>query len=459
MSEARNASVRRRVLVVMALMGSATTFAQTAEKAVLHQGEVTGDNVYVRSGPSLNHYTVSKLRKGERIQVVGEAGEWLEILPPAGAFSLISGDYLDTADNKSGVVNAENVRVRAGSQLNDNKYTVQTVLTKGASVEILERAADGFVRIKPPMGATLWVSKAFVNTAPGTASAATDGASAQPDATKPVDVAAPTSADLEKAPPAMKEYDDAKAKETAERKADSGAVPSSTGTASADALRADASSSSSVSNRKRLEELDGEVRIELTKPLAERELRPFMERYQRIAETDSDTVNKQYADARVEHLRGMMAVLTSIRSLHGTDEKTEAIRQEYLRQRAGLPQYVRTKEPVSLDEKGVLRVSALYPLDSEPKRLRLLDHAAAADRTLGYVEIPTGSSIDVQRFIGAYVGVRASSKRWQDGSVNPVPIYVASELVLLDAETGEAVAPETPGSTDESSEPTTTGEK
>lgn len=436
MSEARIASIAFRTLFVLFLSGAPWAFGE-GERAVLHQGEVTGDNVYVRSGPSLNHYTISKLHRGDRVHVVGESGEWLEVLPPPGVFSLISGDYVDSADNKSGTVNAENVRVRAGSQLNDNKYTVQTVLTKGATVEIVERAADGFVRIKPPAGATVWVNKAYVRTGSGPAGAAGDESPTPPGSTaagQPVGSSAP---DLETTPPAMKEYEQAKAKSSAERGDAAANAP-----AGSSALDAGGSESGSVSNRKRLEDLDAEVRIELTKPLAERDLRPFMERYQRIAEADSDPVNKQYATARVEQLGGMTAVLASIRSLRGTDEKTEAIRQEYLRQRAGIPPHVRSKEPVSLDAKGVLRVSALYPLDGEPKRLRLLDRDAPVDRTLGYVDIPTGSSIDVERFVGAYVGVRASSKRWQDGSVDPVPIYVASELVVLNPATGEAVESE-----------------
>jgi hypothetical protein len=36
-----------------------------------------------------------------------------------------------------------------------------------------------------------------------------------------------------------------------------------------------------------------------------------------------------------------------------------------------------------------------------------------------------------EEFVGKYVGVRASDKRLQVGGVNPVPIYVAAEIVLL----------------------------
>ncbi|GAG00500.1 unnamed protein product, partial [marine sediment metagenome] len=71
-------------------------------------GEVTGNDVYVRSGGSLNHYPVCKLKAGDRLTIVSGRGNWYEILPPEGVFSLISGEYVDTVDNKDGVVNGNN---------------------------------------------------------------------------------------------------------------------------------------------------------------------------------------------------------------------------------------------------------------------------------------------------------------------------------------------------------------
>ena len=126
-------------------------------------GEINANDVYVRSGDSQNHYTVCKLSAGNRVTVVSERGEWLEILPPAGTFSLISGDYVDRVDDHSGVVNGTNVRVRAGSLISDDKYTVQAMLGKGDKVTIVGSNPDGFLRIEPPTGATLWVSRSFVS--------------------------------------------------------------------------------------------------------------------------------------------------------------------------------------------------------------------------------------------------------------------------------------------------------
>ena len=85
---------------------------------------------------------------------------------------------------------------------------------------------------------------------------------------------------------------------------------------------------------------------------------------------------------------------------------------------------------------GELRVSALYPPGTLPRRLRLIEPSSAPERTIGYVEIPLNSPLEVDRFIDRYVGVRAGNIRLMEGGVDPVLIYVAKELVLLDAGTG-----------------------
>ncbi len=75
---------------------------------------------------------------------------------------------------------------------------------------------------------------------------------------------------------------------------------------------------------------------------------------------------------------------------------------------------------------------------SLPRRYRLVDTTRAKERTIGYIEIPEDSGIDPAAHIGHFVGVRASATRLQTGGVNPVPIYIVSELVNLQPATGGA---------------------
>ncbi len=92
---------------VLLLLTPRGTWGQVPGRAPIWQGEVTGNDVYVRSGPSANHYPVCKLNAGVRVTILSQTGDWYEIQPPAGVFSFIHGDYVDTADNRGQSVAAK----------------------------------------------------------------------------------------------------------------------------------------------------------------------------------------------------------------------------------------------------------------------------------------------------------------------------------------------------------------
>ncbi len=396
-----NQSAMRRGFWTAGLTGfliSAGVFAQSEPRPVTGEGEITANDVYVRSGESLNHYTIIKLKAGDRVSIVSERGEWYEILPPEGTFSLVSGDFIDTTDDQTGTINGDNVRVRAGSLLNDNKYTVQTLLTKGTSVAILGRNPDGFVRIKPPTGATLWINRSYVQLRGSgeaiPAAPTTDGSPSQADAT----------------PPAV----------------------ASAAAESAKKLSSQMSGSASTSWRRRIEEIDVAARAELAKPVLDRNFAPFVDRYQPIADQTEDDFARQYALARVEQVKNMSALTDAVEVVRKLDVQAETKRREFLADRSNIPEFVPTASASGIEIQGELRVSALYPAGSAVRRYRLIDPAGESDRTIGYVEIPQDSGLAVEPFLGRYVGVRASAQRVQTGGVNPVPIYVAREFVLLE---------------------------
>ena len=172
------------------------------------------------------------------------------------------------------------------------------------------------------------------------------------------------------------------------------------------------------------------ARAELTKPIAERRFQPLIARYQAVADRGGDGLDRQYALARVAQLSQMKALIDTVRRMRKLDEQAESQRREFLDGRAKIREAM-PPIPKELDAQGELRVSALYPPGSVPRRYRLVDPAGVGQRTIGYVEIPQDSSIAVEDFLGRYVGVRAAAKRLQTGGVNPVPIYVAGELILL----------------------------
>ena len=372
-------------------------------RPVINWGEVAANDVYVRSGDSTNHYTICKLNAGDRVALVGQRGDWHEILPPEGVFSLISGDYVDTTDDKTGVVNGDNVRVRAGSALNDSKYTVQTMLSRGARVTILGRNPDGFLRIVPPTGATLWINKGLVAPLGGSKAAQ----SAEGESGRPSEQPG-TTTETTPTPGVL----------------GSPSKPAQTGTVQPIAR-------STTDWRAQLDEIDTLAKAEVAKPPSQRSFDELIERYRAISEQDEDGYARQYAFTRLDQIDNMTALASAIQKVQRLGDAADAKRREYLAARATIPD-VAPSTPSGLEIQGELRISALYPPGSTVRRYRLIDPTASFDRTIGYVELPPDSQIQVDSFIGRFVGVRASERRLQTGGVDPIPVYVARELVLLD---------------------------
>lgn len=391
------------------------------DRPVHGEAEIAANDVYVRSGDSLNHYTIIKLNAGDRVSIVGERGDWYEILPPPGAYSLVSGDYVDTADGKSGVVNGSNVRVRAGSTLNDNKYTVQTLLNKGDSVEILGRNPDGFLRIKPPSGATLWISKQFVRFS-----------GSIPPTSPGVVAVEPARSELA-APADSKLVEPGSEAATVTVEPVRGSVPVS--------AASPPTSARLEAQKKKLTELDSALYREFAKPIAQRDFAPLLAQYQAIAAEAEQGFIQQYAQRRVEEVQMSQEAANSINHWRKIDEIAETKRREFRTARATIPSV--DPPPPSIEAKGELRISALFPPGGSPERYRLIDPASSGQRTIAYVEIPPESKIQVNEFLNKYVGVRALERRVQSGGVNPIPIYIADDLVLLEPPGGglDAVTP------------------
>jgi len=130
-----------------------------------YMAEITGDNVYIRSGPGTNFYECSKLNKGDKVKVVSKQFSWARIVPPPGSFSWISMQYvsIDTDNTTVGTVTGDRVRVYAGSDTQRPLYstTLQGKLDRGDKVKLLGEQLDDYYKIALPPFAYLWVSVNF----------------------------------------------------------------------------------------------------------------------------------------------------------------------------------------------------------------------------------------------------------------------------------------------------------
>jgi uncharacterized protein YgiM (DUF1202 family) len=127
--------------------------------------EITSDDVYVRSGPGTNYYYCSKLKKADRVKVVGSKFSWWQIVPPAGSYSWISKQYvqIDPQNKAGGTVIGDAVRVYAGSDDVQPMHSTTPLakLDKGEKVTLLGEEKEDYYKIAPPEGAYLWVSNQY----------------------------------------------------------------------------------------------------------------------------------------------------------------------------------------------------------------------------------------------------------------------------------------------------------
>jgi len=135
-----------------------------------YMAEITGDNLYIRSGPGTNFYECGKLSKGDKVKVMSRQFSWACIVPPAGSFSWISMQYvsIDTDNPALGTVTGDRVRVYAGSDTQRPLYStkLQGRLDQGDKVKLLGEQLDDYYKIAPPSFAYLWVSINFTKPIP-----------------------------------------------------------------------------------------------------------------------------------------------------------------------------------------------------------------------------------------------------------------------------------------------------
>lgn len=406
--------------------------AQDAERAPFDPfiGKVTVATVNVRSGPSTNYYVVTRLKTDALIKVVGEEHGWLEIIPPPGCFSLISADYVDRDGDGDGVVNADNVRVRAGSLLSDDLYRVQLKLSRGASVRVIDQGQEGYLKIEPPEGATLWVSREYIERVPNAlpdaaltaAGVVAPAAGPAPAGSSPVDAHRP---DVVADRPSATEPAGPAAGIVA-------TAPKAAGAASpAQEPKAEIIAADAGEHRRQLEVLDAELEEEMSKPLERRNFATLLPRYRQLAEQEADDYTQAYARVRVRQIESAQDMVEGLRTVQQLREGVRDVRKTALAGRTAV-----RSQPVRIDggfdAEGELRPSALYDSPVGPQRYRLVDPAVVPPRTLGYVEIPPELRIDVSDFLGRRVGVRARERILQTGDVDPISVYVAAELVVLD---------------------------
>ncbi len=138
-------------------------------------GKVTASTLNVRSGAGTNYSVVTKVYKGDKVNLLESSNGWYKVKLSNGKVGWASSDYItkinnsnnDLSNNNSqsgtsisgyGKVTASTLNVRSGA---GTSYSVVTKAYKGDKVELLE-SSNGWYKIKLSSGKVGWASSDYI---------------------------------------------------------------------------------------------------------------------------------------------------------------------------------------------------------------------------------------------------------------------------------------------------------
>ena len=374
------------------------------------QGTVTGTNVYVRSGPGgAGAYPCAKVSQPAKVTVVDRMGDWLKIAPVPGCLSAISKTYV-TVDpaTKVGTVSGDNVWVRAAGTLrDDNLFTLQVRLNRGATVKVVGEAGD-YYKIEPPAGAYFWISGQFVSRGEGGAPLVASGA------------------------------------ETSSGVTAAGAAAAGTGTGTGTGTEATTQTSGPAAGGRAaarrlppgLEAFNAAEKLlaaEYAKPLAQREYGALIAQYKALDVSGDGAYLKPYVEARLDTLKSAIEQQEEMRAVEKLVTSVEEREKKLRLEQAKLDSEAPTTRPVTAyAAQGVLLASDIFPGGpAAPKRYLLRDPKTFL--ITAYVQCTTGA-VDLSQYVGKLVGIKGKAK-YDDNLrldvVEAADVVVLSEKVQL----------------------------
>ena len=348
-----------------------TTAPATSERTYPYAGVVIRDGEAVRGAPKENDiYECARVPAGTKVTVVGEVpadtkpATWLKIRAAAGCFSIVHANLIEPdADGRTG--QAKDVAmVRASGVLSDpNRITVwQDSLAAGEKVNILGKLGD-YYKIDPPRPVVFYIraaavapDKALGAGRPAGQDTAPDAATTEPKATPVPPVA----------PPSMEEQ------------------------------------------VKALEELEKAFKAEFAKPLDERNFDAMLARYVALV-VSADSPVALYRNHRIRFLTFAIVRRAEHQKVAQLVKQALNVQKEIEIKRTGQV-LERTRAVIkTYDAIGVLSTSALFSgRTAGPKRYLLRD--AKTRNLVAYVQ-PANASVDVESYLGKFVGVYGDKRR------------------------------------------------
>ena len=129
-----------------------------------YSGEVYKERVNVRIEPSADEKStiLGALKQGDKVEVVGEKGDWLEVVAPQGVGCWIS-EKTCKKEGDAVLVTAKEAPLRSDSRANAKQLGTAK---EGDKLNFMREHA-GWYKVQAPSSVHLWVSKKFIKSGSG----------------------------------------------------------------------------------------------------------------------------------------------------------------------------------------------------------------------------------------------------------------------------------------------------
>jgi uncharacterized protein YgiM (DUF1202 family) len=373
--------------------------AETAKSKTVsfpYVAEITGTDVYVRSGPGTAYYYCGKLSAPARIIVTGEKHGWLQILPPAGSFSWISKNFvkLDPDNPGIGIVTGDSVRavrsvrVWAGSDYVEpmRSHSLQAKLNEGDQVKLAGADSEkgDYYKILPPPGAHLWVSAQYAKYV---------GPVPKPKPIKLPPRPEPLPVVKPKTPVKPEPKKDVKVKPAVPKAVEKIEKPKP--------VIAPKKPSAETIRLKECYELAQQIETELSTPIAKQNYGAIKKKLSAIINDPQAGKAKLYAEYQLDRIGRFEMALQVNSEVKAQDAKLEKIREQiknrYTVKAANIP------NPGKFIATGRLRLSQIYTTQTGQKRYLVVDETG---KILCYaIPADIALSLNMDKFIGRKVGL------------------------------------------------------
>ncbi len=377
-----------------------------------HKAQVTGENVYVRSGAGKAFYYCTKLSAPAIVVVVDQKYGYSKIIPPKGSYSWISKTFVkaDPANPGVGVVTDESVRVYAGADhvAPRNSTSQQARLNDGDVVRMVGPAVGDYYKIVSPVGSYLWVSSQYLKYI---------GPVAKPKPVRPSlpEVKIPTT---RKAVPAP-----AKAEPKAPEPAPKPAVKPKPKAAPKPVVPKKVSPE--VKSLAKYHKLAARIDVEVAKPLGKQNYAGIRKGLTAIAKDKKSGKAGRYAEYQLDRIDRFVLARKAGEQLKNQDKKLARLRR-LIRQRHKA-KIAEIREPEKFIVTGFVRKSHVYTAAGSEQRYLIVDdsgkiicYAVPADSALG---------INVDKYLNRKIGLEGKVVK-DDRS--PVSLVKFTAVTLMD---------------------------